>query len=87
MPSRLALVACFGPHEGPWLRARGNETSVKVTCLGEGEIVVMRSEKESIQTSENFTSNGIFPLPKAISRVSFKKLGGHSPTTVELVIG
>jgi hypothetical protein len=88
MITRLAMVACFGPHEGPWLRARGNETGIRVTCLGEGEMVVARHQNGSAETHETMlTSNGIFPLPPKFSRISFKKLGGAKPTTVELVVG
>lgn len=82
------MVACYGPHQGPWLRARGNETGVKVTCLGEGEYVVMLHQNGGPEVHETMLYNeGIFPLPEQFSRISFKKLGGSKPTSVELVVG
>jgi hypothetical protein len=82
------MVACYGPHEGPWLRARGNETGVRVTCLGDGEYIVMRYQNGTPEVCETVLYNeGTFPLPKGFSRISFKKLGGVKPTSVELVVG
>lgn len=82
------MVACFGPHEGPWLRARGNETGIRVTCLGKGEYVVVRHQNGTTEVHETMLDHeGIFPLPERFSRISFKKLGGSKPTTVELVVG
>lgn len=82
------MVACFGPHEGPWLRSRGNETGIKITCLGEGEYVVMRHQNGTSEVHElTFRENGVFPLTGVqFRRVSFVKHGGVKPTTVELVI-
>lgn len=88
MITRLALVACFGPHEGPWLRARGNETGIRITCLGEGEYVVVRHQNGTSEVHEQvLNTEGVFPLPHKFSRISFKKLGGCKPTSVELVVG
>lgn len=82
------MVACYGPHEGPWLRARGNETGIRVTCLGEGEVIVVRHMNGTEQVHERtITADGTFPLPTQFSRISFKKLGGSKPTSVELVVG
>lgn len=81
------MVACYGPHEGPWLRARGNETGIRVTCLGEGEYVIVRHQNGSPEVSETMISTeGVFPLPQGFSRISFKKLGGVKPTSVELIV-
>lgn len=88
MNTRLAMVACFGPHEGPWLRSRGTETGVRITCLGEGEYIVARLQNGDPSIKEHwFDSNGVFPLPSKFSRISFKKMGGVMPTSVELLIG
>lgn len=82
------MVACFGPHQGPWLRARGNETGIRVTCLGEGEYVVVLWQNGDPEVHQTMlTQEGIFPLPEQFSRISFKKLGGSKPTSVELVVG
>lgn len=87
MFTRLAMVACYGPHEWPWLRARGNETGIRVTCLGEGEYVVMRHQNGTSEVHETMiSSEGVFPLPDRFSRISFKKLGGVKPTSVELLV-
>lgn len=88
MFTRLALVACFGPHEGPWLRARGNETGVRITCLGDGEHIIMRHQNGTAEVIEQMLSGeGVFPLPSGFRRISFCKVGGTKPTTVELVVG
>lgn len=88
MITRLALVACYGPHEGPWLRARGNETGIRVTCLGEGESVIAQWQNGTSEVHDStLTNEGISPLPKVFSRIRFCKQGGLKPTTVELVVG
>lgn len=82
------MVACYGPHEGPWLRSRGNETGIRITCLGQGEHVVACYQNGTSEVHELVYENeGIFPFPKAVSRISFKKHGGISPTSVELIVG
>lgn len=87
MRTRLALVACKASHQGPWLRARGNETGVRVMKLGKGERVMMVAEQGSVQTMTEFSTEGTFPLPK-FSRVRFDKLAGEEcmPTFVEIVV-
>lgn len=87
MFTRLAMVACYGPHEGPWLRARGNETGIRVTCLGEGEYVIVRHQNGTDEVQElTLDREGVFPLPAGFRRISFKKLGGVKPTSVELLV-
>jgi hypothetical protein len=88
MRTRLAMVACYGPHVGPWLRARGNEVGVRVKCLGEGEIVTVQAqlhpELEPVETV--IRAEGDFPIPEKFTRIRFKKEGGAKPTSVELVV-
>lgn len=87
MRTRLAMVACYGPHEGPWLRARGNEVGIRVKCLGTGEYVVVEHQNGSPEmTSTLLSSEGDFPVPLGFSRIRFRKLGGVKPTSVELVV-
>lgn len=83
------MVACFGPHEGPWLRSRGNETGVRITCMAEGECVTMRHQNGTAEVHEMvFRTEGTFPLTGVnFRRVRFVKQGGVKPTTVELVVG
>jgi hypothetical protein len=51
-------------------------------------MVVSRHQNGTSEVHEKmFTENGIFPLPPKFSRISFKKLGGAKPTTVELIVG
>lgn len=84
---RLAMVACFGPHDGPWLRARGNEVGIRVKCLGVGEYVVVEHQNGSPEmTSLLLSSEGDFPIPEGFSRIRFRKLGGVKPTTVALLV-
>jgi len=87
--TRLAMVACFGPHEGPWLRGRGNETGIRVICLGDGEVVdVEREQANGLITTESITSDGEVSVG-AFKRIRFVKRcsgKGSKPTTVELLI-
>jgi hypothetical protein len=86
MPTRLAMVACFGPHVGPWLRARGNETGIKVKCLGDGEKVIAVYEDGSDLLKElDISAEGEHPIPK-FTRIRFRKEGGLKPTSVELTV-
>jgi hypothetical protein len=84
---RLAMVACFGPHDGPWLRARGNEVGIRVEHLGVGEYVSVEYQNGSSQTNSYLISSpGDFPTPEAFKRIRFRKLGGVKPTTVALLV-
>lgn len=86
MPTRLAMVACFGPHEGPWLRARGNETGIKVKCLGDGEVVTAIVKDRSGSLKEiDISSEGEHPIPE-FAMIRFRKIGGIKPTSVELLV-
>lgn len=84
--TRLALVACRGPHEGPWLRGRGNEVAIRVSHLAEGERVeVDLDHRDSEPSRLVLLANGDYPL-SAFRRARVSKYGGVGPTTVELVI-
>lgn len=90
MKSRLALVACDGPAEGPWLRCRGNETGVRVSNLEEGGRIVMKQEISGVlQQPEVFDSNGTFILASGWDKIGFNKQPGNVclPTQVELLNG
>ncbi len=86
---RLALVACKGPHDGPWMRLRGNEKAVKISFLGEGERVFFDYQTgDSQNRTVEYSSEGSYPLPeKGIHRGAFRKTGpGTKHTTVEFVV-
>lgn len=56
--------------------------------MGEGEFVVMLHQNGGPEVHETMLQHeGLFPLPERFSRISFKKLGGAKPTSVELVVG
>lgn len=88
--TRLALVACKTASEGQWTLAKGNESGVKVSHLGEGERVRLDIETEADKHSIYFDSTGSFALrelPRFVRyRVSKEVRGGTvaSPTTVEI---
>lgn len=74
MKTRLALVAARGACEGPWIRARGNEKSVRVRGLKAGERIVSRLDIAGvIQPSVILTEDGTWPLPERFDRISFCK--------------
>lgn len=80
------MVACFGPHEGPWLRARGNEVGIKVKCLGEGEkVIAIYRDKQGLIQELDVSAEGEHPLPDFIM-IRFRKEGGKRPTSVELLV-
>lgn len=83
---RLALVACEGPATGPWVRARGNETGVMISQLGEGERIAMDQEANgSPKEPVLFDSEGTFPLQAGWDKVRFRKIGIGLLTSVALV--
>jgi hypothetical protein len=89
MKTRLALVAAKVSMEGPWLRARGNETGVRIQFLGEGERIVMFvCEQGVIRRATAFEQNGTFDLPPVWDSIRFDKIAGESanPTQVELLV-
>ena len=88
MRTRLAMVACVGPHEGPKLRARGNETGIRIICLGEGESVTAKWLNGTAETHvKRYDAEGEYPLPQPrFSIIWFEKVGGIKPTTVELIV-
>lgn len=89
MIPRLALVGCKGPTEGPWTRARGYETGVRVTGLGEGERIKMILDFGGHSTIQELELDGTYPLPKRWVRARFHKLTDKDchPTNVELING
>lgn len=86
MRTRLAMVACYGPHNGPWLRARGNEVGIRVKCLGPGESVTAEWQTGSQTNSLKITADGDYPAPERFQRIHFLKEGGIKPTTVEIMV-
>jgi len=82
------MVACYGPHVGPWLRARGNEVGVRVKCLGPGEFIVLQAQlhPELEPVEQVIREDGDFPIPDKFQRIRFKKMGGAKPTSVELMV-
>jgi hypothetical protein len=87
MATRLALMACRVATQGPWTLAKGNEKSVKIVHLMEGEYIELISEKGSVR----FEQPGVFPFPwDRIYRYRVDKFIAPdaipSPTTVEIVL-
>lgn len=86
MPIKLAMVACLGPHEGPWAIARGSEAEIRICGLGEEEHVVLDCELSDSEKSQSFYNRGgVFPFPDGIKRYRFLKSVGKIKTTVEIV--
>lgn len=90
MKTRLAIVAATGDVEGPWLRARGNETGVRIQSLGDGERIIMFvCVKGDIRRASAFECDGTFDLPTEWDKIRFDKLaleGLCCPTQVELLV-
>ncbi len=88
MRTRLALVACKDATQGPWLRARGNEKSVRVQQLGRGERITLVAEHGGALKHTEYTTDGTFPLDSGWSRLRFDKHAGEEckPTVVELIV-
>lgn len=91
MATRMALVACIDATEGPWTLAKGNETGIKIVCLGEGERVGLRMEVEDVSDIAIFDSAGSYPFPwQGIKRYRVVKEVDDgvkgSPTTVEIIL-
>lgn len=84
--TKIALLHCEQPHEGPWLRPQGDERGVRVYPeLTEGEEVIMELDQldglHPVSVSDGFT---FLPLAQAL-RYRACKLGSGSPTNVEVV--
>lgn len=91
MATRVALLACVGPADGPWTLAKNNERAVKVVHMMEGEHVRFEMEIGELKDSLVFDSPGVFPLPwPRMGRYRVCKVLGDgvrgSPTTVEVVL-
>lgn len=91
MAARTALVACTVATEGAWSSARGNERSIKIVHLVEGEYVIFEAEIGDLRHQEEFSKAGVFPLPfKRMERYRVGKRIGEgvrpSPTIVEILL-
>ena len=73
MRTKLAMVACKEAAKGPWIRSRGDETGVRVSGLGVGELIEMVVEVGKDQKSFCFDTNGEYPLPEAWTRLRMEK--------------
>ena len=87
MKTRLVLVTCYNDFEGPWVRARGDETGIRVLDLASGERIIVDKETEGSIESVLLSSGGTFPLAKGWNRLRIRKEGSqNSPTRVDLIV-
>lgn len=87
MKTRLVLVTCYNDFQGPWVRARGDETGIRILNLAAGERIVVDREIDGLIESTLLPSNGTFPLASGWQRLKIRKEGSlNSPTRVDLVI-
>ena len=87
MKTRLVLVTCYKDFQGPWVRARGDETGIRVLNLADGERIVVDRELNGSLEPTLISSNGTFPLAKGWERLKVRKEGlMNSPTRVDLIV-
>lgn len=90
MKTRLALVACLGPADGPWVRSRGNETGVRVQGLAKGERIISKLVADGSTTIAVLDRNDTWPLPDTWDKIMFEKQCpgdcGLGHTQVELLV-
>jgi hypothetical protein len=91
MKTRLALVACLGPADGPWIRSRGNEKGVRVQGLADGERIISRLVlADGSTTVAELGRNDTWPLPDNWTKIMFEKQCkddcGVGHTQVELLV-
>jgi hypothetical protein len=63
MGTRLALVNCKGPTEGPWTRAKGNESGIEIFMLGKGACVRFEYKSEGLIEFLDYYKSGAYSLP------------------------
>jgi|ERR1043166_2308727 hypothetical protein len=89
--TRVVLAACRQSAEGPWVRANGHESQLKITGLAKGEHVILCTKSGELEESFVFYQGGVFPLPFQLMesyRVD-KHVGVGvvpSSTTVEVIL-
>lgn len=85
MRTRLGMMSCKGPHTTPWMNPDGEETSVRVLHMVEGERVVAEIADES---SVAFERPGTYPFHPSHRFRFIKERKQHvegSPTMVEVI--
>jgi hypothetical protein len=83
MGTRLALVNCKGPTEGPWTIAKGNESGLEIFNLGEGALVRLECEVDGVTDTFDFYKSGEYPLPGLkFNRYRVSKLGDPGLATI-----
>lgn len=86
MRTRLAMLACVGPHTTPWMLPQGGESHVRIMNLMDGERIVVESES-SVEAVHDSPGTFIF---QPASRFRFRKerdITEGSPTLVEVLYG
>jgi hypothetical protein len=83
MSMKLAMVACLGPHEGPWARTRGSERELRIS--GDGHVQLQCEDSTGLQRLIDFDSPGVFVFPEGVVRYRLCKPSKGTPTTVEVV--
>lgn len=87
MATRLALVGCVGPHEGPWTVAKGNEVGLEIFSLGEGALIRFEGETTDDLVTVDHHKSGEYPLPKLkFKRYRICKLGEPGSATIVRVM-
>jgi len=87
MATRLALVNCKGPTEGPWTIAKGNESGLEIFALGEGSLIRFDCEVDGLTKTYDFNKPGEHPLPKLdITRYRVSKVGDSNLATIVRII-
>lgn len=90
MKTRLALVAAQGCVLGPWMRARGNETGIRIKGLQSGSCIISHVEVMGVkQPPIVLYQDGTWPLPDKWTKIQFAKNcpdEDESRTHVELLV-
>lgn len=92
MASRLAMLGCKNPYEGPWTIAKGNETGLEIVNLAEGEAIELELVDKRALHTVSYDQAGSFPLPKGkfnkyrVCKRHLRKVESPSPTIVRVLL-
>jgi len=86
MRTRVAMVACRGPHTTPWMNPQGGETGVRILHLEPGGEVVLIEDGSANEVA--YSEVGEYPFrPKARFQIRKTPPTGEKgfPTLVEVL--
>lgn len=92
MATRLAMLGCNKPYEGPWAIAKGNESGLEITGLASGEAVELQLCSKSGIHSYTFAKPGCFAIPKTgydkyrVSKKHLSEVEKPSSTIVRVLL-